>query len=466
MRANQMDTLVRRLATRLDELAKENARLAEKVVTLEATYASAGTSSTPDEHSLQRDGWQGKQSRHMLLRSVLGGAAALGAGALLDTQTRTVSAAGSDVTRGQTTFVSTTSSPTVTVINNGTGAGISATNGGTATNAILGTSVNYTAVAGKTSSTSTTTAGVYGSGGFVGVAGFVAGASTAPGTPVGVYGSGSNGSHLGGTGVEGVSDTGVGITASSNSGPGLVASSNSGNGITASSTSAGGIVATSGGGSNGVYGSSVNGNGVYGISTNGTGVWGEAPANVAVVGLSHANLAIGVSGVCDGPNGNGVSGTCNNGSNAYGVVGRSTTGYGVFCGGNFAATGTKSAIVPFPDGSHRQLYCLESPDCWFEDFGAASLVNGHAVVVLDPAFAAVVDTDDYFVFLTAEGESQGLYVSSKERDQFTVQEQQGGSSTLTVSYRVVARRKDVEAPRFKTVTLKEPLILPTVPATP
>jgi len=85
----------------------------------------------------------------------------------------------------------------------------------------------------------------------------------------------------------------------------------------------------------------------------------------------------------------------------------------VFIHGNSTATGTKSAIVPHPDGSHRALYCVESPECWFEDFGAARLVDGTVTVHLDPDFAAVVHSDAYHVFLTPAGDSNGLYVSSK-----------------------------------------------------
>jgi len=31
--------------------------------------------------------------------------------------------------------------------------------------------------------------------------------------------------------------------------------------------------------------------------------------------------------------------------------------------------GPKSAAVPHPDGTLRRLYCVESPESWFEDFG-------------------------------------------------------------------------------------------------
>ena len=60
--------------------------------------------------------------------------------------------------------------------------------------------------------------------------------------------------------------------------------------------------------------------------------------------------------------------------------------------------GAKSAAVPHPDGTHRRLYCVESPESWFEDFGKGQLDCGEADVAIDPTFAAVVDLDDYHVF--------------------------------------------------------------------
>jgi hypothetical protein len=64
-----------------------------------------------------------------------------------------------------------------------------------------------------------------------------------------------------------------------------------------------------------------------------------------------------------------------------------------------------------------------------------------------------VNTTDYHVFLTPEGDSRGLYVSSKSATGFTVNEQQGGASSLGFSYRVGARRKDVDAVRLAKFSL-------------
>jgi hypothetical protein len=52
--------------------------------------------------------------------------------------------------------------------------------------------------------------------------------------------------------------------------------------------------------------------------------------------------------------------------------------------GNFVATGgTKSAAVKDATGQHRLVYCVESPESWFEDFGSGQLVGGKAEIKLD-----------------------------------------------------------------------------------
>ena len=76
------------------------------------------------------------------------------------------------------------------------------------------------------------------------------------------------------------------------------------------------------------------------------------------------------------------------------------------------------------------MYCLESPESWFEDFGQGQLVNARATVRLDPDFGAAVHSDDCAVFTTPEADCKGLYVTSKSPTGFEVRELQGGTSTL------------------------------------
>ncbi len=255
----------------------------------------------------------------------------------------------------------------------------------------------------------------------------VVGTSSAP-RGIGVVGEGFNG-------VMGTSKTGIGVVADGPSG-GVVGTSSAPRGI--------GVV---GGGFTGVVGTSSaprgvgvvghGSNGVKGTSITGTGVVGEG--FYGVMGSSSVETGIGV----------------------FGIGSR----FGVFCSGNFAATGTKSALVPHPDGSHRTLYCMESPESWFEDFGIGKLENGKAVVHLDSDFCELVHSENYHVFITPEGDSKGLYVSEKEPTGFEVREQQEGTSTLPFSYRVVAKRKDITPPRLKKVRIADEELHPSISET-
>ena len=114
--------------------------------------------------------------------------------------------------------------------------------------------------------------------------------------------------------------------------------------------------------------------------------------------------------------------------------------------------GTKSVVVPFPDGSHRQLYCMESPESWFEDFGSGHLTNGRAQIQLDPDFAATVRTDDYHVFIAEYDDNNALFVTNRTKAGFEVRAKTS-TSVAKFSYRVVARRKDIAAARLAKVTL-------------
>jgi hypothetical protein len=111
--------------------------------------------------------------------------------------------------------------------------------------------------------------------------------------------------------------------------------------------------------------------------------------------------------------------------------------------------------VRHPDGRHRRLYCVEATESVFEDIGRARLREGGATVRLDSEFAALIRTNDYHVFVTAEGECGALYVAARSRNGFTVREAGNGRNTTLFSYRIVARRRDVDAPRLERMTLPD-----------
>ena len=259
-------------------------------------------------------------------------------------------------------------------------------------------------------------------------------------------------------------------------------------------------------------GATPSGHGVAGTtfssSAGHTGVLGEANlGGIGVVGQSQSGSGIGVRGrgsnqAVRGDGGNfgvvGVGGVAgvwggNSTTGGIGVVGVSgptsggiTPWAGRFDGpvqvngrlsvngGLFVTGSPKSSVVPHPDGSQRVMHTVEAPESWFEDVGRAPLRQGVARVEVDPDFAAVSRLgDDYHVFLTPEGPSNGLYVTDRSSTGFEVREQGEGTSEISFSYRIMSKRTDVRAGRLERLerpteagesAAAEPVERPPVPS--
>jgi hypothetical protein len=231
--------------------------------------------------------------------------------------------------------------------------------------------------------------------------------------------------------------------------------------------------------------------GVSGVNTVGGtavrgGISGSSTQNgIAIYGVNNSSFA----GPAPGAGGFGVYGLSAKG---HGLVGATATAGGaavvgatngvagawaaafygpVVVSGDFIVVGgAKSAAVPHPDGSHRQLYCVESPESWFEDFGTGQLVEGRATVTIEPGFAAVADMDHYHVFLTGYDHDHLLHVADRTPKGFTVEANAALASMQgrkpcdlsgTFSWRVVAKRKDIEGERLATVTMPPEPVLPS-----
>jgi hypothetical protein len=296
-----------------------------------------------------------------------------------------------------------------------------------------------------------------------------------------------------GTGVQGISVSGIGVsgivgTTSGGHTRGVIAHNQAGGidtvGLEAlvfltaanNSVAVQGQNTSTGTGGVGVLGQCdvATGTGVKGLSTNGVAISGIAGSGGAGSGV------YGVSGVSHG---GGVSaGLFGSSDTAYGIVGSTTAaGYsgltaitgtaGVaalaatatvntafaayFQGstvvqGDFAVVGgAKNAAVKDAAGQHRLVYCMESPEAWFEDFGEATLVGGKASVMLEKTFAEIVRTDTYHVYLTPhDAGNQGLAATARMASGFTVQELHGGTGGGSFSWRVVAKRKDIKGERL------------------
>jgi hypothetical protein len=264
--------------------------------------------------------------------------------------------------------------------------------------------------------------GLGGLGNTNGVQGAVEAPQNPPNLVGGVYGAGVIqpgviGFSRENDGAQGASFSGTAVRAVSFFGPGVHSISGALTGVTGISDTQGPPVGMNIPTTAGVLGTSASRPGVIGTSNALMGIYGFSTGNAGIVGES-AN-----------PN-----------------------SFAGFFAGNAVVTGTltagvKNAMVAFPDGSQRVLHCMESPEHWFEDFGAAKLKNGRAVVRLDADFAKVIKRGDYRVFVTPEGDCRGLYVRRKSAASFEVRELGGGKSNVAFSYRIVGRRKGIRRHR-------------------
>ncbi len=184
------------------------------------------------------------------------------------------------------------------------------------------------------------------------------------------------------------------------------------------------------------------------MGANGAGVWGDGGGTQGGVwGTTDDSFA----GVFENNSAVDYTLWVNNNATGYPLYAYSAGG-GCYIDtvGNINCTGAKNAVVPM-DGGKRTvaLSAIESPQNWFEDAGSAHLVNGGAVVQIDPDFMQTVNTgQEYQVFLTPYGDCKGLYVTDRTANSFTVHELGGGTASLSFGYRIMALRKNYETIRF------------------
>ncbi|MGN6182265.1 MAG: hypothetical protein ACTHQM_01255 [Thermoanaerobaculia bacterium] len=286
------------------------------------------------------------------------------------------------------------------------------------------------------------------------------GYNTANGT--GVYGLNANTAGFGvfgynqaaGVGVGALSTGGFAVNAITNgslvtgvrgfnqsaTGTGILAL---GNNITAGTLPSGGAGLAANGANVGVYALATNANGV-GILAGGSNVSAMQSSGQGE-GLAATGDTIGLTGYATASLADDRWGgyfDFLSGVNSYAFVGGrwNNTDYAILSGG------TKSTMVEGFDGESRIMFCPEAPEVLFMDYGSGRLVNGVVRIEIDPLLAKNIRIDDAHplrVFVQVEGECNGVYVTGKSADGFTVKELGGGVSNAPFSWQIVATRASV-----------------------
>lgn len=216
----------------------------------------------------------------------------------------------------------------------------------------------------------------------------------------GVYGlaSGTTGYNRGVIG-ETLSDQGYGVMGLASSTTGTAS------GVYGSSASPDGHGVTGFGETSGVYGLT------YSIE-GGAGVRGEAHSasgwNYGVYGTNHANIGSGVYGENYGFDGTGVYGVASYVyGTGYGVWGLtySSSGYGMYCSGDFGASGNKYFVQPHPSDASKEIryVCLEGNESGTYFRGSAELNEGSAIIEVPEDFRLVSEEKGLTVQVTPTG---------------------------------------------------------------
>jgi hypothetical protein len=191
----------------------------------------------------------------------------------------------------------------------------------------------------------------------------------------------------------------------------------------------------------GVYGKGIasNGTGVIGVGSNATGYYTHANGS----GGAFTGTYCGVYSYANRTSGDRYGGYFGTGGGLYAYVG------GRYGGINrkIVGTGTVSTIVKNTQGEIVTLVCPEAPEALFQDYGIGQLINGKAHITIDPDLAININVSPEHplkVFITLEGDCNGVYVTNKSANGFDVIELQGGTSDVPFSWQIVATRANEE----------------------
>jgi len=323
---------------------------------------------------------------------------------------------------------------------------------------VAGSSLGGNGVVGQTSFFSTKT-------GAAGVAGMDLATPNPSGTP------------LNNAGVEGTATTAMGVLGQATSGIGVRAIATTGTAIVASAAGGDGLFGTTqsnltGISSAGVFGEDVGSSslasGVTGYSRTGIGVEGDnfeagKFLNAAFEGLTFSSIintyfpAFPPGGLFNSDIGEGVVAETS-GSAAEALSAANFGGGPVMRGyagktevmeldnaGNITITGKLTqngnphAVTRTSGAGDVVMYSPTQSVATVEDVGEGRLSAGRTYVRIDQRFGATMDRSrPYLVFLTPQGDSNGLYVTGKTGDGFTVREH-AGQSNIAFDYRIVAQ---------------------------
>ncbi|HBX52970.1 MAG: hypothetical protein A2275_07240 [Bacteroidetes bacterium RIFOXYA12_FULL_35_11] len=135
----------------------------------------------------------------------------------------------------------------------------------------------------------------------------------------------------------------------------------------------------------------------------------------------------------------------------YSYATGSASQYAGYFSGNHLISGTKSAAYLDQTGKPRQVYCVESPEIWFEDFGSAKITSGIAEVKIDSEFLPALMINEKHpikVFITPNSPLGVDWWVEKKNDRFILHAPSAANGS-EFDFRIVAKRKGYEEWRLE-----------------
>lgn len=130
--------------------------------------------------------------------------------------------------------------------------------------------------------------------------------------------------------------------------------------------------------------------------------------------------------------------------------------YAMYANGDVYRKGLDVHLQENGSSTNTVLYTSVSTDVTIQTSGYATLSDGKAMISFDPAFANAISTNSpVVVTVTPTGNSNGVYLSGVSPTGFEVVENNGGKSSVTVSYIAVGKRAGFENHNLAREVIKQ-----------
>lgn len=117
--------------------------------------------------------------------------------------------------------------------------------------------------------------------------------------------------------------------------------------------------------------------------------------------------------------------------------------------GDITCSGRKNRVVNTEHYGTRLQNAIESPECWFIDYGEGTLVNNKAVIKIDPIHLETINTDyPYKIRVWSDDGTKVWCRKAKRYKKYFVVE---GEQDCEFEYELIAKQKDYEEARLEEV---------------